>query len=333
MTLLSRQKTGSVDSACVLMLCMATTMLLGFSNPKNLQASIESAEEPLEVAVSVVEEDNMRLKAPVPSTPAVSSSVPLIRPASFAGKQQLEFVLGSVRSRKWIPYWVYSPDRVIDEQRASMVGTFHGVGFPDIRTHQRKKRSPFDAPGPWAPLVTWRTGQSAQSGSEPIARVRCMGLTPQAVARRADRYRDMIYAYADEYDVSRHLVKAVITEESCFNNKALSPVGAQGLMQLMPDTASWLKVKDPHDPAQNVRAGVRYLASLQRQFETVELALAAYNAGPGNVRRYKGVPPFAETRAYVVNVQAHYRRYLAAHSMVNPADDGMERASNTTFQP
>ena len=102
-----------------------------------------------------------------------------------------------------------------------------------------------------------------------------------------------------------------MTVESCFNSQALSPVGAQGLMQLMPDTAQWLKVTDPLDPSDNLRAGVRYIAALQEQFDTLDLALAAYNAGPGNVRRYKGVPPFAETQAYVQKVKANYRRYLA----------------------
>jgi len=137
----------------------------------------------------------------------------------------------------------------------------------------------------------------------------------------ADHYLDLIYAYAEKYEIDAQLVKAVIAVESCFNNKALSKVGAQGLMQLMPDTAKWLKVQDPHDPAQNVRGGVKYLAVLQKEFDRLELVLAAYNAGPGNVRRYKGIPPFAETRAYVTKVQANYRRYKAAKSLLDPPTD------------
>jgi soluble lytic murein transglycosylase-like protein len=88
-------------------------------------------------------------------------------------------------------------------------------------------------------------------------------------------------------------------------------------MQLMPETAQWLKVKDPLDPADNLRAGVRYIGALIEQFDTLELALAAYNAGPGNVRRYKGVPPFAETQAYVQKVKAHYRRYVVANQIAS----------------
>ncbi|NND90958.1 MAG: lytic transglycosylase domain-containing protein [Granulosicoccus sp.] len=164
-------------------------------------------------------------------------------------------------------------------------------------------------------MITWRAVDQQSESREPIAHVRCMGLTPQAVARRADRYDRLILDIAVEHDVSVSLIKAIITEESCFNNTALSPVGAQGLMQLMPATARWLNVNDPLDPADNLRAGVRYIASLQEQFESLELALAAYNAGPGNVRRYKGVPPFAETQAYVQKVKAHYRRYVAATSL------------------
>ena len=238
-------------------------------------------------------------------------------------------MLGGIDSRLWLAPAAHSLDLSLPTFDVASELFFRGVGFPDIRTYDRGKRSVFDAPGRWAPLVVWRNRNSEQSAAEPIASVRCMGLSPQAVARRADRYREMIFKVAQKHDVSPHLVKAVITEESCFNNKALSPVGAQGLMQLMPDTASWLDVSDPHDPVQNLSGGIRYLASLQKQFDTVELALAAYNAGPGNVRRYKGVPPFAETQAYVLNVQAHYRRYEAAHHMLSAEDDTLEQGNNT----
>ncbi|MFK8080204.1 MAG: lytic transglycosylase domain-containing protein [Granulosicoccus sp.] len=325
----TKQKTGVADTACVVMLCMASTMLLGFSSPKKFKQPVETLDSPAPVVVDKV----ISLAEPVPQVIDVKVPEVLTRPASLAGNYPFGSVLGGVHSRTWLHKTVDGTDRLVNEEQAASSGTFHGVGFPDIRTHERRKRSPFDAPGPWAPLVAWRTAHGEHSDREPIARVRCMGLTPQAVARRADRYRELIYAYADKYEVSRHLVKAVITEESCFNNKALSPVGAQGLMQLMPETASWLKVQDVHDPAQNVRAGVRYLASLQKQFDTVELALAAYNAGPGNVRRYKGIPPFAETRAYVVKVQSHYRRYQAAHNMLYPVEDIPEQAANSLLVP
>lgn len=312
---------------------MAAVMLLGFSKPQDPRATadVPPLDKPVSETTVSIEPLNIQ---PVTNDAPTIQLIPrllltetLTRPKSLAGDIEFGDVLGGVKSGMWSGQSESSPDRVIVDQWIPAAGKFLGVGFPDIRTYQRQKRSPFDAPGLWAPLVAWRTLQGETAGVEPIARVRCMGLTPQAVARRADRYRDMIYTYADKYEISRHLVKAVITEESCFNNKALSPVGAQGLMQLMPDTASWLKVNDPHDPAQNLRAGVRYLASLRKEFDTVELALAAYNAGPGNVRRYKGVPPFAETQAYVVKVQSHYRRYEAAHSMLTQEDGRQANSS------
>ena len=88
-------------------------------------------------------------------------------------------------------------------------------------------------------------------------------------------------------------------------------------MQLMPDTARWLKVTDRNDVNQNLSAGIRYLAELRQRFGTEELALAAYNAGPGNVERHGGIPPFAETQQYVVSVMAHYRRYVATSRFAN----------------
>lgn len=238
--------------------------------------------------------------------------LPPTRPFSFAEDSSLQNILGGINSRQWTDPSIYSPDRAIAELASRQVGVFYGVGFPDLRTYRQQKRryNPLN-PQPWSKMITWRELDGDENRAEPIARVRCMGLSPQAVARRADRYNEYILAYALEYKISVSLVKAVITEESCFNNDALSPMGAQGLMQLMPDTASWLNVSDPHNPQDNLRAGIGYLASLQEQFDTLELALAAYNAGPGNVRRYGGVPPFRETRAYVKKVKFNYRRYAA----------------------
>lgn len=122
----------------------------------------------------------------------------------------------------------------------------------------------------------------------------------QALARRAGA----------RYGVKPELIEAIVSNESGFDPTATSPVGAQGLMQLMPSTSRSLGVTDAYDPEQNVAAGTRYLRGLLDRFKRVDLAVAAYNAGPNSVDRYGGVPPFAETQAYVRAVLSEYRRRL-----------------------
>jgi hypothetical protein len=118
---------------------------------------------------------------------------------------------------------------------------------------------------------------------------------------------EVVAKYARKYGVDEDLVWVVIRQESGFNPGAVSPKGAMGLMQLMPGTATLLGVSDPFDVEQNVAGGVKYLEQCLNQFnQDVPLALAAYNAGPGNVVKYQGCPPFAETRNYVASILAAY---------------------------
>jgi soluble lytic murein transglycosylase-like protein len=114
----------------------------------------------------------------------------------------------------------------------------------------------------------------------------------------------IIQEAAAKYGVSSNLVRAVIQTESRFDPRARSAAGAEGLMQLMPRLARQLEVKNPFDPRENVFAGVKYLSELlERHRGNVGLALASYNAGPRNVRRFRGIPPFKETRGYVKKIK------------------------------
>lgn len=115
---------------------------------------------------------------------------------------------------------------------------------------------------------------------------------------------------AKSFDVEEALIHAIINTESSYNVRAVSPKGAQGLMQLMPATARRYQVSDVFDPEQNIQGGVRYLRDLLRLFnQDIHLSVAAYNAGEGAVQRYRGIPPFDETREYVRRVLDFYQRY------------------------
>ena len=117
-------------------------------------------------------------------------------------------------------------------------------------------------------------------------------------------YDDIIEEAAAEYDLDPHLIRAVMQAESAFHPYAVSRAGAEGLMQLMPELADEMEVSNSFDPRENIMGGARYLKRLLDYHNgNIDLALASYNAGPGNVQRYGGVPPFRETRRYVKTIK------------------------------
>ncbi len=158
--------------------------------------------------------------------------------------------------------------------------------------------------GPWAYKSTWAY-RSAWAG------------------RHDPRLDTLINKYAGAYGVDPALVRAVMRNESGFNSGAVSPKGAQGLMQLMPGTAALMGVRDPFDPEQNIAGGVGYLRHcLDRFGHNVPLAVAAYNAGPEAVAKYCTIPPYQETQLFVNNVLGTYGAYGPNQAAPNPAKTG-----------
>ena len=167
-----------------------------------------------------------------------------------------------------------------------------------------------------AQIYAWRDASGhlvlSDKAKDPSAKTYAISSAPAVAFRttrplssRASLYQSLIEEHAGLNLVSPDLVRALIQAESAFNPRAVSPKGAMGLMQLMPQTAAEHGVVDPFNPAENIRAGVKYLKQLLDSYEgRVELALAAYNAGPGAVKKYGGkVPPYRETRNYVDRIQ------------------------------
>jgi hypothetical protein len=125
-------------------------------------------------------------------------------------------------------------------------------------------------------------------------------------------YKDLITKMSTKYQIDPYLIAALVQQESNFNAGAMSVDSAMGLTQMIPGTAEMMGVRNPNDPHQSLDGGVRYLKLMLKRFKgDVSLALAAYNAGPGNVEKYHGVPPFAETRDYVKRIMSRYKEKVA----------------------
>ena len=122
-------------------------------------------------------------------------------------------------------------------------------------------------------------------------------------------YDELIFRHAREKNLPSCLIRAIIKTESDFHPKAVSDKGAKGLMQLMPGVCRRYGVRDPFNPEQNIRAGVAFFKDMLERFRNLALALAAYNAGPEAVERHKGVPPYEETKQYIIEVHKNYNLF------------------------
>jgi soluble lytic murein transglycosylase-like protein len=185
-----------------------------------------------------------------------------------------------------------------------MNGGFVDVPFDEVAAIEPEDR--FAAPPPPPPLLSIKTN-----------------------------YRDFVETSAARYQVDADLISSVIAAESNFNAHAVSRKNARGLMQLMPETAAKLGVRNVFDPQENIDAGTRYLGNLLQRYQNdLSLALAAYNAGPERVQQYGRVPPFAETVSYVRKVQRTYQNSKSAQpGKSSPAPEAAVSTGNSAGSP
>mgnify|MGYP003584336598 CR=1 FL=1 len=161
----------------------------------------------------------------------------------------------------------------------------------------------------WVPVYLYTFGESAfQALPSRMLWTQQRDPLTQEMVNAPISLSQLICENARSNDIDPLIIDILTRHESGFDAEAVSPAGARGLMQLMPDTAASMGVTDIHDPVQNVGAGTRYLAQQYRRYGELQLALAAYNAGPSAVDSFGGIPPYAETQNYVASITSEYLR-------------------------
>lgn len=203
--------------------------------------------------------------------------------------------LGDAESQYYLG-WMYAHGRGVQRDDAAAAYFFHAAAEQGLDVATRM----LGVVGGTTGMVPecMRPARTLVSRTEEAAGP---GVNYRAIAPR--KIFDLVVKMAPQYQIEPQLALAIIAAESNFNPQALSPMNAQGLMQLIPATSERFNVQNPYDPAQNIRGGLRYLRWLLAYFEgDIALVAAAYNAGEGKVERYRGVPPYLETRAYVKRI-------------------------------
>jgi soluble lytic murein transglycosylase-like protein len=181
-----------------------------------------------------------------------------------------------------------------------------GIGHNELRAAQIARSN---AASGALPMFTTRAVREQFLKPETARRSLTIDIFKEAYFREHVPYGAIIFREARRHDLPPELVAAMVHTESDFRSTLVSRKSAQGLMQIVPSTARTLGILDPFDPEQNIAAGTKYFRYLLDRFDSETMALAAYNAGEGNVKRFGGIPPFQETRAYIVKVNRRTDRY------------------------
>lgn len=246
----------------------------------------------------------------VPRNPVLAAT--LYCQGARLGDMQAQYNLG----------WMYANGRGVARNDASAAFFFHAAAEQGLAAAIRMLKV---VGGPTSEVPECMREPAApptapQLAAPPPAANAAPSVNYETIAPR--KIFDLVMKMAPQYQVEPQLALAIIAAESNFNSQALSPKNAQGLMQLIPETSQRFNVKNAFDPAQNIRGGLTYLRWLLAYFEgDLALVAAAYNAGEGKVERYRGVPPYLETRAYVKRILS------SVGSQVHPFDEKISRPS------